>query len=76
MQKEYFQKLLEPLGKFKRKFGDIDSYVFEPNPTSNLCIVCKQGNYLIIEKKQNHKEQSYWRIKCKACKNFWQNKPL
>lgn len=76
MQKEKFEKLLEPLGYFKKKWGDGNDDVFIPHPTSNLCIVCKNGWTLTIEKKYGYKEQPYWRVKCGACKNHWQKTPL
>ena len=76
MQKEKFEKLLEPLGYFKKKWGDGNDDVFVPHPTSNLCEVCNNGWTLTIEKKYGYKEQPYWRVKCTACKNHWQKQPL
>lgn len=72
MEKTKFEKLLEPLGNFKKKWGDGNDYVFMAHPTSNLCEVCEHGWTLTIEKKLGYKERPYWRVKCMACKNHWQ----
>lgn len=74
MKKEYFEKLLEPLGYFKKKWGDGNDDVFIPYQTSNLCLVCKQGWEINIEKKWGYKDIPYWRYKCRACKSTWENK--
>jgi predicted Zn finger-like uncharacterized protein len=71
MDKTLFEKQLEPLGRFKKKYGDGADNVFVPHPTSNLCPLCLEGHYLVIEKKWGWNDRPYWRVKCRTCKETW-----
>ena len=82
MKKDQFEKLVKPLGSFKRKWGGHPSdeayqdIVFEPYQTSNLCQACNQGHIIHIERKFSRQNQYYWRWKCTNCKEHWQKEPL
>jgi DNA-directed RNA polymerase subunit M/transcription elongation factor TFIIS len=74
MEKTLFTERLDSLGHFRKREGTDPQFV--PNPTVNLCEVCKHGWLLFIEKKRAHNDRPYWRYKCNNCKQTWQEKPL
>ena len=74
MDKTLFEKQLLPLGRYRKREGT--DPLFVPHPTTALCPLCQQGDYLTIEKKWSYKDKPYWRVKCRTCKETWQKKPL
>ena len=82
MKKEQFEKLVEPLGSFKRKWGGhlaeeaYEDVVFEPTKAHVPCSDCDlmvRDRVIIIERKLDWKNDPYWRTKCHNCKKKWNN---
>jgi hypothetical protein len=80
MKKDLFEKLVEPLGKFRRKMGGhnteeaYEDVVFVPEKTEKPCGDCDlvvEDRIIIIERKLDHSNQPYWRTKCHNCKKKW-----
>jgi len=80
MKKEQFEKLVEPLGQFRRKWGGhiaeeaYEDMVFEPNKPHLPCDACDvmvRGRVIILERKLDRDDTPYWRTKCDVCKRKW-----
>ena len=82
MKKELFEKLVEPLGHFRRKLGGhasdeaFEDIVFEPKKIHKECTDCDlmvKDRVIVIERKFDVKDQPFWRTKCVNCKKKWNN---
>jgi hypothetical protein len=80
MKKDLFEKLIEPLGSFKRKWGGhlaeeaYEDMVFEPTKAHVPCSDCDlmvRDRVIIIERKLDRDDTPYWRTKCHNCKRKW-----
>jgi hypothetical protein len=80
MEKEKFEKLVEPLGRFKRKWGGngseeaYEDIIFEPVRTHKPCGDCDlmvKDRVIILERKVDKDDNTYWRTKCATCKKKW-----
>jgi hypothetical protein len=81
MQKEQFEKLVEPLGYFKRRWtgpeAGPDAYqdevfiLFEKPKACPDCLTATVGRNVTYEKKVSYNGK--WRTKCRHCKEVWEN---
>ncbi len=80
MDKNKFNQLVEPLGKFKRKWAGAvphdenawNETVLKLNYKEAPCPDCfKEGRYLIYDTIPGYKNKKRWRTKCLHCKETW-----
>lgn len=80
MKKEKFEQLVKPLGSFKRKWGGhlaeeaYEDMVFVPERTHEPCGDCDlmvKDRVIVIERKQDRDDNTFWRTKCYNCKKKW-----
>jgi hypothetical protein len=80
MKKEQFEKLVEPLGSFKRKWSGhlaeeaYEDMVFElkkPHKPCDDCDLMVRDRVIVIERKRDRDDNTFWRTKCYNCKKKW-----